>query len=63
MTMQRWQFHKGYIGNWSKEILNVADQMLTVPVTYKLNVNDLANEDIKGTFYKDELQLVTKAED
>jgi len=33
--------------------------MLTVPVTYKLN--DLAGEDIKGSFYEDELQSVMKA--
>jgi len=61
MTMQRRPFHKGYIGKWSEEIFKVADRMLTVPVTYKLK--DLAGEDIKGTFYEDELQSVTKAED
>jgi len=61
ITMQRRPFHKGYSGNWSEEIFKVADRMLTVPVTYKLK--DLASEDIKGTFYEDELQLVTKAED
>jgi len=61
MTMQRRPFHKGYIGNWSEEIFKVADRMLTAPVTYKLK--DLAGEDIKGAFYEDELQSVTKAED
>jgi len=35
--------------------------MLTLPVTYKLN--DLAGEDIKGSFYEDKLQSVTKAKD
>jgi len=61
MTMQRHPFHKGYIGNWSEEIFKVADRMLTIPVTYKLK--DLASKDIKGAFYEDELQSVTKAED
>jgi len=34
--------------------------MLTIPVMYMLK--DLAGEDIKGSFYDDELQSVTKAE-
>jgi len=59
--MQKRTFQKGYLGNWSEEIFVVANQMPTVPVTYKLN--DLAGEDIKSSFYEDELQSVTKAED
>jgi len=35
--------------------------MPTAPVTCKLK--DLADEDIKGTFYEYELQLVTKPDD
>jgi len=35
--------------------------MSTVPVTYKLK--DLAGEDIKGSFYENDLQLVTTAKD
>jgi len=61
MTTQRRPFRKGYIGNWSEEIFVVSDRMPTVPVTYQLK--DLAGEDIKGSFYENELQLVTKAED
>jgi len=35
--------------------------MPTSPVTYKLK--DLAGDDIKGTFYSDELQMVWKPDD
>jgi len=59
--MQRRPFQKGCIGNCSEEIFVVADRMFTVSVTYKLK--DLAGKDIKGSFYEDELQPVTKAED
>jgi len=61
MTMQKRPFQKGYLRNWSEEIFVVANRMPTVPVTYKLN--DLAGKDIKGSFYEDELQSVTKAQD
>jgi len=59
MTTQRRPFQKGYIGNWSEEIFVVYDQMPTIPVTYKLK--DLAREDIKGSFYENELQSVMKS--
>ena len=59
--MQRRPFQKGYIGNWWEEIFVVATQMPTAPVTYKLK--DLAGDDIKGTFYSDELQIVSKPDD
>jgi len=61
MTMQKRPFQKGNRGNWSEEIFVVANRMPTVPVTY--NLNDLAGEDIKGSFYEDELRSVTKTQD
>jgi len=61
ITMQRRPFQKGYIGNWSEEIFVVGTRMPTAPVTYKLK--DLAGDDIKGTFYSDELQIVSKPDD
>jgi len=61
MTTQRRPFQKGYIGTWSEEIFIVSDKMPTVPVTYMLK--DLAGEDIKGSFYENKLQSVTKSED
>ena len=61
MTTQRRLFQKGYIGNWSEQIFVVSDRMPDILVTYKLK--DLAGEDIKGLFYENELQSVTKSED
>ena len=51
--MRRLPFQKGYVGNWSEETFLVRAQMPTVPMTYRLT--DLSGEDIKGTFYSDEL--------
>jgi len=59
--MQRRAFQKGYIGNWSEEIFVAASRMPTAPVTYKLK--DLFGDDIKGTFYNDELQIVFQPDD
>jgi len=52
---------KGYVGNWSEELFVVGARLPTSPVTYKLK--DLAGDDIKETFYTDELQFVTKLDD
>jgi len=61
ISMQRRPFKKGYVGNWSEELFVVGARLPTSPVTYKLK--DLAGNDIKGTFYTDELQFVTKLDD
>jgi len=61
IVMQRRPFQKGYIGNWSEEIFVVTARMPMALVTYKLK--DLAGDDIKGTFYSDELQIVSKSDD
>ena len=61
IVMQRRVLQKGYIGNWSEEIFVVASRMLTAPVTY--NLKDRFGDDIKGTFYNNELQIVSKLGD
>ena len=61
ISMQRRPFKKGYVGNWSEELFVVGTRLPTSPVTYKLK--DLVGDDIKGTFYTDELQFVTKLDD
>ena len=61
ITMQRRPFKKGYVGNWSEELFVVSARQPTTPVTYKLK--DLTGDDIKGTFYSDELQMVSKPDD
>ena len=61
ISMQRRPFKKGYVGNWSEEVFVVDTRLPTTPVTYKLK--DLIGDDIKGTFYTDELQIVAKPDD
>ena len=61
IVMQRRPFHKGYIGNWSKKIFVVTARMPRATVTYKLK--NLTGDTIKGTFYSDELQIVSKPND
>ena len=54
-------FQKGYLPNWTDEIFEIVDRYPTFPVTYGLK--DLAGEDIKGKFYEQEIQKVTKTDD
>lgn len=60
ITMQRRPFHKGYLGEWSQEIFEIASRLPTTPVTYELR--DLAGEAIKGRFYEPEIQKVLKSD-
>ena len=48
------KFEKGYCGYWMKEIFKVVKVKHTNPVMYE--IQDLNNEDIKGSFYANELQ-------
>jgi hypothetical protein len=61
ISMERQPFEKGYVGNWSEEIYVITQRHPTEPITYGLQ--DLAGEDIKGKFYEQELQKVTKTDD
>ena len=47
-------FDKSYKGNWSEELFVINKIQPTVPITYK--IKDLLGEDIKGSFYRQELQ-------
>ena len=47
-------FAKGYMPNWSEEVLVIKKVKITVPWTY--TINDLNGEEIIGTFYGKELQ-------
>ena len=53
-------FAKGYMPNWSEEILIIKKIKNTVPWTYVLN--DLNGEEIIGTFYENELQKTKQNE-
>jgi len=61
ITMQKRPFRKGYLGQWSEEIFEIASRLATTPVTYE--VRDLAGELIKGRFYEPEVQKVLKSRD
>ena len=54
IAMQKRPFRKGYLGDWSHEILEIKSRLPTVPITYELV--DLAGESIRGRFYNQELQ-------
>ena len=47
-------FDKGYTPNWTEEIFVIDKVLPTKPVTY--NIVDLMGEEIKGSFYEQELQ-------
>lgn len=49
-------FEKGYTPNWTTEIFKIKRIQQTYPVTYLLI--DMNGEDIHGSFYSEELQLV-----
>ena len=59
--MKRQPFRKGYLGDWSQEIFEIASRLPTTPVTYELR--DLSSELIKGRFYEPEIQKVLKSDD
>jgi len=61
IAMQRQPFRKGYLGEWSQEIFEIASRLPTTPVTYELR--DLSGELIKGRFYEPEIQKVLKSDD
>ena len=55
-------FKKGYVGNWTEEIFVVDKVIPSFPhVLYKLK--DWGGEEIDGSFYKHEIQVVDKALD
>lgn len=49
-------FYKGYTMNWTTEIFRIRKVQHTNPITYLLI--DFYGQDINGSFYKEELQLV-----
>ena len=53
-------FAKGYMPNWSEEVIDIKKVKNTVPRTYV--INDLNGEEIPGTFYEKELQKTNQEE-
>ena len=61
ISFTRDTFDRGYTQNFSDEIFKVIQIIRRDPIVYK--ISDLNGEEIKGTFYKEELQRVHKDED
>lgn len=52
-------FDKGYLPNWTEELFQISAVVKTqTPITYK--IVDLDGENVRGTFYAQELQRVEK---
>ena len=51
-------FKKGYLPNWSEELFTIYKVIRTTPVRYV--IRDEMNVTLKGSFYEEELQKVTK---
>ena len=60
ITRKKGVFEKGYEMRWSWEVFEVNKVKNTYPVTYGLS--DYKGEEILGSFYKNELQLVDKSD-
>ncbi|KAG1666595.1 putative uncharacterized transposon-derived protein F54H12.3 [Nymphon striatum] len=54
ITKKKKTFEKGYTPRWTEEVFFITDIQNTTPVTYK--IADYNEEEVKGTFYKQELQ-------
>ena len=57
ITVKRGDFRKGYRPNFTRELFKVSKVLDTEPVTYR--IKDLQGEEIKGSFYEQELVRVT----
>ena len=58
ITKKKGIFDKGYTPRWTEEVFTVSEVHYTEPITYKLKV--LNGEEIKGSFYEQELQKTTQ---
>lgn len=61
ISMTARPFRKGYLPNWTTELFTVKERISRSPPVYKLK--DYAGEELKGTFYDQELQKVVKEDD
>jgi hypothetical protein len=58
ITVKKDVFRKGYLPRWTEELFTVSAIQYTDPITYK--IKDLNGEEIKGTFYEQEMQKSTQ---
>ena len=57
ISKTRTPFKKGYLPSWTTETFTVAERLSTTPRTYR--IQDEAGELLRGSFYTQELQVVT----
>jgi hypothetical protein len=58
ITVKKDVFRKGYLPRWTEELFPVSAIQYTDQITYK--IKDLNGEEIKGTFYEQEMQKSTQ---
>ena len=58
ISMKKAPFQKGYEQSYSYQVYEVTKVLRTYPVTYK--IRDYKGEELEGSFYKRELQIVDK---
>jgi hypothetical protein len=58
ITVKKDVFRKGYLPRWTEELFTVSAIQYTDLITYK--IKDLNGEEIKGTFYEQEMQKSTQ---
>lgn len=58
LTKKQDVFHKGYLPCWTEELFTVSALQFTDPITY--NISDINGEQIKGTFFEQEMQTSTQ---
>ena len=54
ITKKKKTFDKVYTRRWTEEVFTISKLQLTIPVTYK--ITDYNDEEIKGSYYEQELQ-------
>jgi len=58
ITNNKYTFEKGYTPRWTEEVFTVSEVRYTDHITYKLKYFN--GEEIKGSFYEQELQKTTQ---
>lgn len=58
LSVEKAPFRKGYVEGWTEEVFVITAKVEGNPTVYK--VKDQLGEDIKGTFYVEELQLINE---
>lgn len=61
ISIYKTTFRRGYQATFTEEIFTISEVLRTDPITYK--IKDLSNEEVKGSFYENELVKYDKKDD